>query len=192
MRSGVKFIVIACAVALAGVAFSPQPASAAKASITNTGMRQNGDLVTVHFRVEGAFTDKIIEAINSGALTTFRYSLRVYREVPNLMDERLLSYELSRTIRYDTLKQEYLIASDGEEWVFTAWDEAQRKMTRLTDLPVAVKTTFDGSSRYYVLVKADLENVDLPFFNFFRFLFSPWTFETPWTRIDYRPGETEP
>lgn len=171
-----------------GVAFCPQPAHA-DATIDGLRYFREGDLLLVAFRLQGAFTDKIVEAIDSGAPATFRYNIRLYRHVPNLVDDRVISFQIERTIRYDTLTQKYRIASNGQRWLAGSRVEAERLMTELLDVPVAHISKLDPSFSYFITVKAELADLQLPFVTgFLRYLFTPWNFETGWVRIKIASG----
>ena len=167
------------------VAFIPQIAEARRPLIVDTGSESMANLVLVRFRVEGAFAEDIVEAIQTGAPTTFTYLFRLFQERPSLVDPRVFSMQIQRTIQYDTLRQEYEVGIDGERHVAHSLAEAERLMTDLEEIAVAVVSSLDPNYSYYVMVKAELAEVRLPFvFSFLRFLVAPFDFETRWARID--------
>ena len=167
------------------VAFSPQLAEARKAEIVDAAVDRDAEMVTIGFRVEGAFSDSIIEAIQTGAPTSFTYVIQLYRGNKSEPDEHLFTRRLERTIQYDTLRQHYLITGDGPQKIAEDWAGAERLMTIVQDVPVALTSGMDDADEYYVMIKAELEEVRLPFvFSFLRLFVQLWDFETRWTRID--------
>ena len=172
------------------VAFCAQPAHARRAEIVDAGQELTRNLVLIHFRVDGAFTEGIVEAVHSGASTTFTYNVRLFREVPHLLDTRLFGFQFERTVRYDTLKQTYDVSDNGRHRTADSLEEAERLMTAVNELPVALRSAMEPQASYYVLVKAELAEVELPFvFSPFRFLVAPFDFETGWVRIDLLANE---
>ena len=167
------------------VGLRPGEAEAAKATIFDTGYKVKGDLVLIRFGVEGAFTKEMVDAIQSGLPTTFTFQIRLFRDLPQLPDERIYTSQIQRTVRYDTLHQQYDVSTGDDHWIVKSLPEAQRLMTRLDDVAVALKASLDPKEKYYAMVKAELAEVKLPFvFSFLRSFAQIWDFETPWTRID--------
>jgi hypothetical protein len=181
-RRAALAILVSC---LLGVAFLPQPAWARKADIVNMTVGMDGDMVVIGFRVDGAFSQSITDAIHSGAPTSFTYIVELFRQEDAFADERIVSTELERTIQYDTLKRHYVITESNNQKVARDLAAAELLMTDVRDIPVAVSPNLVPGAKYYVMVKAKLGEVELPFFfSFLRFFVQLWDFETRWTRID--------
>jgi hypothetical protein len=160
-------------------------ANTAKATIADAGVKFQRGLVLLRFRVDGAFTPEMVEAIQSGLPTVFKFQLRLFRDLDKVPDERVYASQLDRTIVYDTLRQQYDVSTGDDHWTAKSLDEAERLMTRLDDIAVALVAGLDPESRYYAIVKAELAEVRLPFvLSFLRSFVQIWDFETPWTRIE--------
>jgi len=63
----------------------------------------------VDFRVSGAFDRELEETIQSGLPRTLSFRVELYRPRLLLPDRRLGAWRLDHTIRYDNLKDEFLI-----------------------------------------------------------------------------------
>lgn len=167
------------------VAFCPQSAFARRATIVDTKSSRHINLQMVGFRVQGAFTENLTEAIQTGAPTTFTYLIRMFEVVPGMPDKRIFSFQILRTIQYNTLKREYIITSrQDKRWIVKDLVAAEQRMTVLEEVPVALLSSLEKEKEYYVMVKAELGEVQVPWvFSFLRFLVQIWDFETSWTSI---------
>lgn len=157
------------------------------AHISSAKASRQGHVLTVSFIVEGAFTPKMEEAVQSGIPQTFTYQFEVYRVVTAWPDQRIYNWTIKRTIRYDTLKKIYTVelGSDAKPKQTDDLAVAKTWMTSFTDFPVAVVPALDPSTDYYVRVKAELDPVQWPLhLNKILFLANLWSFETPWMRVD--------
>ena len=103
----------------------PGPASGAGAAgngeecaIQDVRLRKSPRNLAVSFRVAGAFDRELKETIQSGLPRTISFRLELYRPRLLLPDRKLDVWRLAQTIRYDNLKEEFLItrtvtADDG-------------------------------------------------------------------------------
>jgi Domain of unknown function (DUF4390) len=192
MRLKAIALVVLCALALAPVSASAR----GKASIVESSAHRQGNDWLVSFSVEGSFTEKMENAILSGIPTTFTYYFVLVRQVSGWADEKLFSWKIRRTIRYDNLQREFTVVLDnaGNKAVVTTFEEAKKAMVTFTDLPVVVADSLSADRRYYLRVKAQLDPVDLPIvLSELLFFMSLWDFETPWVRFDLaEPEPTKP
>jgi len=148
-------------------------------------MRQQ-QVLLIDFTVENAFTPGMEEASQSGMAQTFVFQFEVYKEIRAWPDQRIYNWEVSRTIRYDTLKQTFFVnmGQDAPEKQTKDLAEAKQWMVRFTAFPVAVVTSLDTSSPHYVRVRAKLDPKEWPLY-LNRILFFPslWEFQTTWQEI---------
>jgi hypothetical protein len=178
-------------VLLVAALLRPDAVRAATATITDTGVKFQRGLVLLRFRVDGAFTPEMVEAIQSGLPTTFKFQIRLFRDLDKGPDERVYASQLERTVVYDTLRQQYDVSTGADHWTAKSLDDAERLMTRLDDVAVALVAGLDPNARYYAIVKAELSEVQLPFvLSFLRSFVQIWDFETPWARIEIPQGGT--
>lgn len=159
----------------------------AGAELTAVTSKRSGHVLSVSFRVDGAFTPKMEEAILSGIPQTFTYFFEVYRVVPAWPDQRIYNWQVRRTIRYDTLKQVFSVDFGQAEPQRQTKDlnQAKQWMTDFTDFPVAVGPALQSGAEHYVRLKAELDPVEWPLYlNRIFFFANLWDFKTPWVRVD--------
>lgn len=170
---------------------SPVAAGAAKtrAQIVDGRVRLDGGAYLLSFRVDGAFTPDLNEAVQAGIPTTFTYFFRVHRDLPGFFDEKVFEFQVRRTIHYDAIRRTFTVLF-GEKGVTETYKDAgaaKSAMTRFADLPIAVLASIPSVKGYSVAVKAQMEKAQLPLpfglENLF-FFSALWDFETSWTRID--------
>ena len=103
---------IGCVASTAGSAASPaSPAGdGAECAIRDVSLRKKSRELAVGFRVVGAFDREVEDTIQSGLPRTLSFRLELYRPRLLLPDRRLRAWRLEHTIRYDNLKDEFLIA----------------------------------------------------------------------------------
>ncbi|MCZ7582955.1 MAG: DUF4390 domain-containing protein [Deltaproteobacteria bacterium] len=154
---------------------------------------QSGQAYLVSFRVEGAFTPDMEEAIRSGIPTSFTYFFRVFRYVPGWIDENVFEFQVRRTVHYDNIRDTFtvLLGEKGETITVKNFNEAKSLMTAFNEMPVSVLSAFSREDAYYIKVKAQMEKIDIPFpfgLDFLFFFTTIWDFETSWTRIELKPA----
>ena len=77
--------------------------------IRDVSLRKKSRDLAVDFHVAGAFDREVEDTIQSGLPRTLSFLLELYRPRPLLPDRRLRAWRLEHTIRYDNLKDEFLI-----------------------------------------------------------------------------------
>ncbi|MCB9487855.1 MAG: DUF4390 domain-containing protein [Deltaproteobacteria bacterium] len=160
------------------------------AGIAELSARADGQAYLVSFQVDGAFTEDLEEAIQAGIPTTFTYLFRVKRHVTAWFDERIAEFQVRRTVHYDNIREVYtvLLGEKGQTITVNRLDEAQKLMTQFTDMPVAVRGSLTDEGPYYVQIKAQLDQVDVPLNLSDFFIFSAlWDFETRWAKVELPP-----
>lgn len=171
--------------------WAPDVHARQKARITGTSCRFENQSFLISFRVDGAFSEDMDQAVMYGILTSFTYFFRVFRKGAFFTDEKIQEFQFVRTVRYDTIRRSFsvFLGDRGVSLNVKTLAEAKKKMTEFKDLPLVIPDATTGA-RYYVQIKAQMEKVELPagireLFNIFTSFFaSLWGFETPWARID--------
>lgn len=143
----------------------------------------------ISFRIDNCFNEDMEQAIQSGVATTFRIHILVDKDGLPWIRERLLEATVERTIRYDTLHEQYLVsrAEDSGSWLSTKrWEEAKAWMSEVRALPVLALWRLAPNQTYLVQVKAELSKAQVPsFLRYIFFFVSLWDFETPWATAVY-------
>ena len=163
------------------------PVFAASPNIVNVGVSTKGKYVVMNARLIDGFTEKILEAIESGVPMGFTFEIELRKENTAWVDSLVSSNTIRHKIQYDSLKKAYRFSEVGKKVrrkVITRKTSRFKKlMLTLKDIPIAPIFHLDSNEKYYVRVKADLETDRFWFpFNYI-FFFVPFSdFETSWAQ----------
>ena len=168
--------------------FAPTPSVFADSpNIVNVGVAIKGKYVVMNSRLTDGFTEKIIEAIESGVPIGFTFEIELRKENTAWVDSLVSKNTVRHKIRFDSLKKAYYFSELGKNVrrkVITRKTSRYKKlMLTLKDIPIAPVFRLDPSEKYYVRVKADLETDRFWFpFNYI-FFFVPFSDrETSWAQ----------
>jgi hypothetical protein len=149
---------------------------------------QSDDLL-LSLKVEGAFKDKLEEAVMSGAPTTFSFFIIVSEFRGVKLDKKILEITLSHTIKYNNLKNEFTVKRSWENdksLTTESFDQAKQWMSEISDLRLLPLSHLQKGGHYKIKAKAELDKVKLPLFLDYIFFFvSLWDFQTDWQTIKY-------
>jgi hypothetical protein len=152
--------------------------------VTNTR-----DDLLLYLTAKNAFPNKIIEAIQSGVPTTFTFYVNLYRVRGLWPDKQVRDIKLSHTVKYDTLKNEYIITRSWEgnrPLKVKTIKEAKRLMSEVDSLPIVPLNKLNKGTQYQIRVKAELDRMTLRFYlHYVLFFLSFWDVETDWHAIDF-------
>jgi hypothetical protein len=167
----------------------PCPSMAGEARLSNLIVTNTNNDLLVYTTVEGAFHEKMIKAIESGVPTTFSFFIMLYQTRSIWFDKTLADIEVSHTIRYNSLKKEYLVERSWENNLLRSvksLDDARRLMTDIDGLRILPLSKLEKGKQYQVLVRARLSKVTLPYhLHYVLFFMSLWDFETDWYSVDF-------
>ncbi len=159
------------------------------ARIDDVTVNYNSDL-NLSFTVKGAFTEDIIEAINSGIPTSFTFIVELYRTRRMWFDEHLGTWRFTHTVRYDSLKEEYEVElGEKKSHVRTKdFKEMKRLMVRGENFTIKPSKKLREGEEYTLKIKAELDTIKLPFFlDYMLFFVRLWDFETDWYTHTFSP-----
>ncbi len=133
------------------------------------------------------------EAIKTGIPTTFNYYVNLYQHRSLWRDKLITAVTLSKTIKYDNLKNEYLITTKNKKndgassLVITSLFEAKKVMNNI-EIPLFYPTRkLERNKTYYIKIKADSKGVEPPLFLHYFLFFLKWmNFETDWSVEKFR------
>lgn len=175
-------------IALASLLISPVSALSEQARIKNTLITNNKKELLVYFHVDGCFTPKIEEAVQSGIPTTFIYRIVLYNKSEDSIGSKITSKEISHTIKYDTLRKDYTVtmSEKKEPVVLQEFKAAKEAMSNVDALSVTTLDRLDKDRPYFLKVKAELDTIKLPPpLNYLFFFVSYWDFETTWETLEF-------
>lgn len=168
---------------LTGAAFAEEP------RLENIIVTNTRDNLLLYLTAKNAFPDKIVEAIQSGVPTTFTFYIDLYRVRGLWMDKKVTSIQLSHTLKYDTLKKDYIITRSWEgkrPLTVKSLIEAQRLMSEVDSLEIVPLEQLDKGRQYQIRAKAELDRMTLKFYlHYVLFFLSFWDVETDWHTIDF-------
>ena len=167
---------------------NPSPSAFAESpNIVNIGVATKGNYVVMNARLIDGFTEKILEAIESGVPMGFTFKIELRKENTAWVDSLVSSNTIRHKIQFDPLKKAYRFSEVGKNVrrkVMThKISRYQKLMLTLKDIPIAPIFRLNPDEKYYVRVKADLETDRFWFpFNYI-FFFVPFSdFETSWAQ----------
>jgi len=169
--------------------FMQHPAVAQDASLSNIIVTNTRDDLLVYLKVEGAFREKMKQAIMSGVPATFSFLITLHKVQTVWLDKKTADLKLSHTVKYNNLKKEFIVKrswENGKPLVTQSFEEAQKWMAEIDGLKVVSLSKLQKGQRYQLGAKAELNNTTLPFYlHHVLFFVSLWDFETDWHSIDF-------
>ena len=156
-------------------------------TISKISVHTENELITLDAELIDAFTEKILEAIESGVTMTFTYQIELLKKTSVFGDDVVSQIQVAQTVQYNTLKKVYEFTSQGKNVnrkVSTKSDERYKQlMLTLKDIPIGHVFKLDPEEKYYARVKAEMEADGLWFpFNYLLFFVPFSEFETSWTQ----------
>jgi hypothetical protein len=171
------------------VAWTGLAAAAPSARITNMTVNSTSDSLLLYFDVENAFNEKLVTAVNSGLTISFSFPINIYQVRVLWQDIKITQLDLTNTIKYDTLKKEYIVTrswKNPDPVKVDTFEEAAALMTRIDGLNLTqVKGLVKGGT-YKIKVKAQMNKVARPkYLNFILFFLNSWKLETRWNAVNF-------
>jgi hypothetical protein len=157
--------------------------------LSNLNVSNTHDDLVLNLQLEGAFTDRIQQAILNGDPTTFKFIVTL-SQVKNLwIDDNIADFVVIHTVRYDNATKEFSVTRSwrGSSPEKTrSFQEAQQLMSVIDRLSIIPLNELEPGHQYQLKTKAVVRQQTLPL-NLHRVLFfvSIWDFATDWYTIDF-------
>ena len=178
-----KLLIVVCLFLL------PTRSLAAEPRVTDLFISNTPDNLLVYLKLEDCFTEKMEEAILAGIPTTFTFILELYQQRRGWFDKKISILDVRHTIKYDNIKKVLyvLFTEEGKKpEQFKEFSEAKTAISELNGVVFTPLKQLTKGKRYYLRVKAKLEEVRLPLHLEYVFFFvSLWDFETDWFKQDF-------
>jgi len=143
----------------------------------------------ISLNVEGAFNEKLEEAVLNGIPATFSFFINLNRVRTAWADEQIIGLNVTHSLKYHNLKNHYIIKKswqDNKPVITDSFDEAKKIMSEIHGLKVVPLKSLRKENRYQIMAKAELDRVKLPFIlNYILFFASLWDFETEWHSYEF-------
>jgi len=162
---------------------------AQEAKLTNIIVTNTRDDLLLYLNVEGAFREKMKDAILSGVSTTFSFFIALYLNRNFWFDKKIADITITHTIKYNNIKKEYSVKrswENGEVKITQSFREAQKLITEIDSLEIIPLSKLEKGMQYQIRAKAELSKLTLPLYlHYVLFFVSLWDFETDWYTIDF-------
>lgn len=160
-----------------------------KTRLQNMTVTNTRDTLLLYVEVENAFNEKIMPALQSGVTISFSFPVTVRRVRKLWRDKKIVQTELINTIKYDTLKNEYIITrswKSPESTTVKSLDEAISLMAKIDGLALLPLSRLEKGETYRVSVKARLAKISRPvYLKYVLFFLNSWKFKTKWAYVDF-------
>jgi len=165
----------------------PTLLSAKETVIKNVIISNSYNHLHIQFQLANSFSNKMEEPIKTGIATTFTYYVNLYQKRFLWNDKLVTAVTLSKTLKYDNLKNEYVVSDtsskpNGESnLVFSSLFEAKKIMNKVQIHSYYPMWKLERNKEYYVKIKAVSKGVEPPLYIHYLLFFLKWmNFETDW------------
>ncbi len=160
-----------------------------KAILKNIVITNDRDNLISYFKVQGAFTKKITQAVFNGVPTSFSFFVCLYRIKNIWFNTKIINMKFTSTLKYNTLKKEFTVIrpwKTDKPCVTKSFEQAKMMMADVDNLKVVPLDQLKKGEKYQLRFKAELSRVTLPLYLHYVFFFvSLWDFDTDWYTIDF-------
>ena len=168
---------------------SPGISSAQEATLSNIIVTNTRDDLLVYLTVDGAFQEKMKEAVLSGVPATFTFFITLKKIRHLWTNKEVVDLKVSHTIKYNILKKEFTVKRswEGDKPLVTqSFDEAKKWMSQIDGMKLVSLSRLEKDEKYQLSAKAELNKLTLPFYlHHVLFFVSLWDFKTQWYTIDF-------
>jgi len=162
----------------------PSAGPAKEVHLADFAVSNNRDDLLVFLKVEGAFKEEMVEAIQNGIPTTFSFFIRLERNGPLWFERTVASRQVTHSIKYKNLKNEYVVKRSWDDNKPITTDSFEKTCALMSEIKSLTLTSLDKLKKgqhYRIKAKAELDKVTLPFNLHYLFFFTAlWDFETGW------------
>lgn len=162
--------------------FSSFNSYAEEAKISTFIINKNKKNISLSFSTENAFSEEILDLIQSGIPVSFSFDIQIEEHRNYLPDKVIYNQEIIHKLKYSTLTKTFFVIKpyiSEEPYVINSQKRAESEMTSVTDFKIELPKEYKGL--YTVYVRARLQEITLPFYMHKIFFFlSAWDFKTDW------------
>ncbi len=161
-----------------------------KGRIGNVHVAVIGKEIVVSADLTKGFNNDISRDIHNGIPKDFYYYILLKRKEKRWFDEEIRSKTVRYTVKYDTLKKDYLILLNDDGKVIEKHtsdiEEMKKIVSQIDQIPFAPAKVLGNSRRYYISVKSQMKAAKLPFYLEYFLFFIPFLeIDTPWADSSY-------
>ncbi|MEW6456516.1 MAG: DUF4390 domain-containing protein [Acidobacteriota bacterium] len=153
------------------------------AEISDIKLRFYEDDLFLSFRVDEAFTQKVIDRVRSGLETNFIYKIHISKDRNFWRDKVLIKKDIISTAKFDVIKKQYnLTRKIDNQIVESSFTDSEKEMrlwmTHISEVKISLLSVLKKESRYYLRVKGILLKRSL-------LKIVPSNLSTKWKRKDF-------
>jgi hypothetical protein len=147
-------------------------------------------MLVMDARIDYAFTDVALEALDNGVPLTLQVYIQLRRSDAWVWEENLVDQRLRFEIRYKPLSERFLVTSlpDTGGRSYVTRDAAIAALGDLRDLPLVDVGRLEAGEDYEIHLQASLDVEELPLpLKPIAYLLPSWKLSTGWTKWPLRP-----
>ena len=163
------------------MSFAVNVQAAVQPRLTDILISNDAESVLLYAHLVDGFKTDMEKAILAGVPTIFTMQLDVYQERSYVWDKKIISKEISRTIKYDNLKKTFSITTNGagQPVILPDFESAQKSMADFNGIIAVPLSALTKGNQYYITMRVKIDKVRLPFHMEYVLIFaSLWDFET--------------
>lgn len=170
---------------LALLLFAAEPASGGGESIDRLSVAQQDGRILVSAALNPGLPSQTDEDLRKGLPKDLYYYLVLKQRRRNWFDEEVLAVTVKYSLKYDLLKQEYVVStrlpSGTTQTVVRDFASARELVSRIDRVPVADVRHLNRRKSYVVSVKAEMKAPQLPLYlDYFLFFIPFLEVDTEW------------
>jgi hypothetical protein len=140
--------------------------------------------------LQNGVSDQMIEGLHSGIPIRFSFFVELEKLRSMWFNRQLTSHQFYHTLRYDTLKEIYIIEADEQnrdQYIIETLSEAIALFSEINGMKVTELSGLEAEGTYRLRLKATMDETTLPLslHNVLPFM-SWWDLDTPWHSIEFR------
>ncbi len=131
---------------------------AAKAiKLTDVIVNNSSNDLLAYFNVRNCFDEDTNKALMSGLRIRLAVNIRLYQVYHLWPDTLLAALDLEHSIRYDPLKEEFIVDLNGKMLKFKELSKARQAISEVTGLPVIALKKLVPNNLYQLQINASIK-----------------------------------
>lgn len=171
---------------IAFLMITPGPGYSGEEKISNLSFELlNNNNILVSANLIRWTKDNILEDLKNGVPKDLFYYILLKKRVRAWIDEEVTGKTIQHTIKYDVLKQQYLVTTQIEgktvDKTFNSFDEMADLISKIERVKIHTEKQLRQRHTYYISVKGVMRASKTPFYLKYIFFFIPdLELDTPW------------
>ncbi|HBH29180.1 MAG: DUF4390 domain-containing protein [Desulfofustis sp. PB-SRB1] len=186
----IYFIIFLAALTLLSTNFVGAQSRNTKPLFTDIIITTSDTHLLLFAELQNGVSDQMIEGLHSGIPIRFSFFVELEKLRSMWFNRQLTSHQFYHTLRYDTLKEIYIIEADEQnrdQYIIETLSEAIALFSEINGMKVTELSGLEAEGTYRLRLKATMDETTLPLslHNVLPFM-SWWDLDTPWHSIEFR------